>query len=91
VVVSDGTKLFVEAADLAAFAQLGGQLLAQRAIRMIGLTLNPFSPLGGRFDAPVFLTAARHAFPHYGVSDVMLQDHPGAPPNLATGHTQKAS
>ena len=73
-VVADGTRLFVEAADLAAFAQLGGQLLAYRGIQIIGLTLNPFSPLGGSFEAPAFLAAARDAFPNYGVSDVMLEE-----------------
>ncbi|NDP38190.1 MAG: hypothetical protein GZ093_05490 [Rhodoferax sp.] len=90
VVVSDGTKLFVQASDLAAFAQLGGQLLAHRAIRMIGITLNPFSPLGGSFDATAFLAAGRHAFPHYDVSDVLLDDHPGLLPNAAAGHTKQA-
>lgn len=73
VVVSDGTKLFVEAADLAAFARLGGRLLADRAIHMTGITLNPFSPLGGSFDATAFLAQARAAFAGYGVSDVMLE------------------
>lgn len=73
VVVSDGTKLFVEAADLAAFAQLGGQMLAYRSIRMIGITLNPFSPLGGSFGAEEFLLAARQAFGDEGVTDVMLE------------------
>ena len=73
-VVADGTRLFVEAADLAAFAQLGGQLLAYRGIQIIGLTLNPFSPLGGSFEAQAFLDAAREAFPNYGVSDVMLEE-----------------
>ena len=74
VVVSDGTKLFVQAADLAAFAQLGGQLRADRAIHMIGITLNPFSPLGGSFEATAFLAQARAAFAGYGVSDVVLQE-----------------
>ena len=74
VVVNDGTKLFVEAADLAAFARLGGQLLAHRAIYLSGITLNPFSPLGGSFDAAAFLAAARAAFADYGVSDVVLEE-----------------
>jgi len=73
-VVADGTRLFVEAADLAAFAKLGGQLLANRGIQIIGLTLNPYSPLGGSFEAQAFLAAAREAFPNYGVSDVMLHE-----------------
>lgn len=73
VLVADGTKLFVPAADLLAFQKLGGQLHAYRGIHMIGITLNPFSALGGSFDAEVFLNAARQAFPEHGVSDVMLE------------------
>lgn len=73
-VVADGTRLFVEAADLAALNQRGGQVLAHRGIQIIGLTLNPFSPLGGSFEAQAFLTAACEAFPDYGVIDVMLQE-----------------
>lgn len=74
VVVNDGTKLFVQASDLQAFTRLGGQLLAYRGIHITGITLNPFSPLGGSFDAHEFLSAARQAFPNHGVSDVMLAD-----------------
>ena len=74
VVVNDGTRLFVEAADLAILSKLGASVRAYRAIVMTGITLNPFSPLGGSFDAQAFLAAAREAFPNYGVSDVMLHD-----------------
>lgn len=73
VVVNDGTRLFVEAADLTAFAQQGARLMAYRGIHMTGITLNPFSPLGGGFDAAQFLDSARAAFVGYGVSDVMLE------------------
>lgn len=88
VVVSDGTKLFVEAADLAAFAHLRGRLLAYRAIHLSGITLNPFSPFGGSFDAAAFLTAARHAFPNDNVSDVLLEDHPCVLSSAAAGHAK---
>ena len=74
VVVNDGTKLFVQASDLQVFTKLGAQLLAYRGIHMTGITLNPFSPMGGSFDAQEFLTAARQAFPHQGISDVMLEE-----------------
>jgi hypothetical protein len=74
-VVNDGTRLFVEAADLSAFARLGGKVVANRGIHITGITLNPFSPLGGSFAPEEFLTAARCAFPDYGVSDVMLERH----------------
>jgi hypothetical protein len=73
VVVNDGTKLFVEAADLVALRQLGARLLAYRGIHLIGITLNPFSPLGGSFIAQEFLLAARQAFGDYSVSDVLLE------------------
>ena len=73
VVVADGTRLFVEASDLLAFEQLGARLLAWQAIRVAGITLNPYSPMGGSFAASEFLVAAREAFAGYVVRDVMLE------------------
>jgi hypothetical protein len=73
VLVADGSKLFVEHADLLAFERLGAQLLAFQAINILGLTLNPFSPFGGSFAAAEFLHAARQAFADYQVNDVMLE------------------
>lgn len=73
VVVADGTKLFVDATDLALLRQLGAHILAYRGINLTGITLNPFSPMGGSFEALEFLAAARAAFADYGVSDVMLE------------------
>jgi hypothetical protein len=73
VVVNDGTRLFVQASDLDLFTRLGARLYAYRAIRVIGLTVNPYSPTSASFDARAFLSAARQALPHYDVSDVMLE------------------
>ena len=73
VVVADGTRLFVEASDLLTFEQLGARLLAWQAIRVAGITLNPYSPMGGSFAAEEFLASAREAFAGYAVSDVMLE------------------
>ena len=73
VVVADGTRLFVENSDLLAFEQLGGRLLAWQAIKVAGITLNPYSPMGGSFAADEFLAAARLAFAGYVVRDVMLE------------------
>lgn len=72
-VVADGTKLFVDATDVAIFTRRGGRLLALRGIRIAGITINPFSPFGGSFEAGEFLAAARHAFPEHVVTDVMLE------------------
>lgn len=73
VVVADGTKLFVDHADLVAFERLGARLQAFNGINIAGITLNPFSPLGGSFAAEEFLAAARGAFAGYHVSDVMFE------------------
>jgi len=77
-VVNDGTRLFVQAADLRALSQLGTRILAYRGIKIVGLTLNPFSVHGGSFAANEFLAAARLALPDCSVSDVLLDDRPVA-------------
>ncbi len=74
VVVADGTRLFIENSDLVAFHKLGARLLGWRAINIAGLTLNPFSPMGGSFVAEEFLAGAQQAFAGYEVSDVMLEE-----------------
>lgn len=74
-VVADGTKLFIDANDVATFRAMGARLAAFRRIRIAGITLNPFSPLGGSFDAGDFLDAARRAFPDHVVADVMREEH----------------
>ncbi len=74
VLVADGTKLFVESTDLLALQKLGVSVLAFRAIELAGVTLNPFSPMGGSFAAEEFLDAARTAFAGYSVSDVLLEE-----------------
>ena len=73
-VVADGTRLFVDQMDLTAFAQQGGTVAAYCGIRISAVTLNPFSPMGGHFEAREFLEAARSALPEYDVSDVVLAE-----------------
>ncbi|MCV2349920.1 hypothetical protein [Paucibacter sp. Y2R2-4] len=73
IVVADGTKLFVDALEVQALARSGGQLFGYRSIRILGLTLNPFSPMGGSFEGREFLLHAREAFSGYDVSDVVLE------------------
>jgi len=75
ILVADGTKLFIDAAELSAFARDGGRVRALRGIRLAGITLNPFSPFGGSFAAEEFLDAARGAFPRHVVSDVVLEEN----------------
>lgn len=71
-VVSDGTKLFIDAIDLKTFERQGGQVRAYRGIRLLGITVNPFSPTGASLDAQALLDQARQAFPDFIVTDVML-------------------
>ncbi|MDE2367826.1 MAG: hypothetical protein KGN16_02560 [Burkholderiales bacterium] len=79
VIVADGTRLFVDATDLAALEARGARLLAYRGIRIAGITLNPTSPLGGHFDAATFLASARDACPRHAVTDVVLESsHPAS-------------
>lgn len=74
IVVTDGTKLFVDASELAALQRLGARVQAFSAIRLLGITLNPFSPFGGSFDAADFLRAARSALAGTTVCDVVLEE-----------------
>jgi len=73
-VVADGTKLFIDHTELQALHKLQARVLAFRAIRITGITLNPFSPLGGSFAAQEFLPAARQAFEGYDVCDVVWEE-----------------
>jgi hypothetical protein len=75
VVVADGTRLFVDSTDLAALAHLGARLVALRPIRIAGVTLNPFSPLGGHFAAASFVATMRAALPEYAVTDVQWESN----------------
>lgn len=74
IVVADGTKLFVDALDVQALCKQGGSLYGYRSIRILGLTLNPFSPMGGSFDGAEFLATAINDFPGYDVCDVVLNE-----------------
>lgn len=70
-IVQDGTRVFVDAAALQAFKRAGGTVAAWRGIRMLGVTLNPFSPFGGSFEPAAFCQMARQHWPHWAVTDVM--------------------
>ena len=72
-VVADGTKLFIENTDLLVFQKLGASVVGYRGIHLTGITLNPFSPMGGSFDPADFLVAAKLAFVGYDVCDVVLE------------------
>jgi hypothetical protein len=74
VVIADGTRLFVDALDLSHLQRLGAQVMVWRGITLAGITVNPFSPLGGHLDAAELLSAARNTFSDYVVTDVVLEE-----------------
>jgi hypothetical protein len=74
VVIADGTRLFVDALDLHNLQRQGAQVMAWRGINLVGITVNPFSPLGGHLDAAELLAAARGTFSDYAVTDVVLEE-----------------
>lgn len=74
IVVADGTRLFVDASELAALQRLGARVQAFSAIRLLGITLNPFCPFGNSFSPADFLHAARAAFAGTTVCDVVLEE-----------------
>lgn len=80
VVVHDGTRLFVEAADLAALARRGAQMLAYRGMRILGVTVNPCAPTGTSIDPHLLLRESRAALRPYPVSDVVLAQEQFANP-----------
>jgi hypothetical protein len=71
VVVADATRLFVQHADVLALQALGGQLCVHSAIRLLGVTVNPFSPQGFHLDPDELLGAMRRAVPNLVVADVL--------------------
>lgn len=74
IVVADGTRLFIDASELAALQGLGASVQGFSSIRLLGVTLNPFSPFGGSFNPSDFLHAARAAFRSTTVCDVVLEE-----------------
>jgi hypothetical protein len=74
VVIGDGTRLFVDAAELGALQRRGAQVMAWHGITLVGITVSPFSPLGGHLDAAELLSAARHTFSDYVVTDVVFEE-----------------
>jgi hypothetical protein len=91
VVVADGTKLFIENTDLAIYQKSGARLLGFRGIKITGITLNPFSPMGGSFEAEEFFTVAQQAFSSYDVCDVVLEEKQSIVPeaNLVADSEEK--
>lgn len=71
IVVVDGTRVFTELMDQKMFERLGGEIEVLDPIKLLAVTVNPYSPEGYYFDPELFLNAAREALYPMEVLDCM--------------------
>lgn len=70
VVVKDGTKIFIEPLFWNKYRKLGLQFRVVDPIRLLALTLNPYSPTGYYFDEAEYLKRMRERITMVPVMDV---------------------
>jgi len=63
VISSDPTRLFASPESLAGFRSMGGRLTVIRGIRLLAVTVNPFSVTGASLPGPELLEAVRAVAP----------------------------
>lgn len=72
IVVSDGTKVFVDIQDYKNFEKLGGRVEVIDPINLLAVTVNPVSPEGYYFEPELFLNAMKEELYPIDVFDCML-------------------
>lgn len=72
IVVKDGTKLFIEPMFWKKYLRMGLNFMVLDEIRLLAVTVNPYSPNGYFFDSEEFLDKMRKRIPDIPVMDVML-------------------
>ncbi len=77
VVVRDATCVFVDDRIIRQFERDGGRIEVIEPLRLIAVTVNPFSPEGWSFDAGSLFRAVRDALPGVPVFDVAAGLGPG--------------
>lgn len=55
IIVNDGTKIFIKPKDWIRFQRLGVSIKVLHPINLIGITINPYSPMGYSFNPNEFL------------------------------------
>lgn len=72
-IVEDGTKLFVNEDNIRKLSAKGINLVAQKKINIIALTLNPTSPFGYSFNEDIFKAKLKESIdvPVYNVKEIM--------------------
>lgn len=61
IVVNDGTKIFIRPKDWIRFQRLGVSIKVLHPINLIGITINPYSPMGYSFDKIEFLEKMKNS------------------------------
>ena len=75
VVIADGTRLFIERRDIARLEEWGGTLEVLDPIRILGVSVNPTTPLGAGYDPQEFLDLAREMLKFTPIVDVILENN----------------
>jgi hypothetical protein len=72
-VVQDGTKVFVEPMDYRIFEKLGGTIAVIDDIKLLAVTINPYSPEGYNFEPTFFHDAMKEALSPLDVFDCVQE------------------
>lgn len=72
IVVTDGTKIFIEPKDWLKFNRYGINVKVLYPINLVAITVNPYAPQGYYFEPNVLLEKMRHYIKDIPVVDVML-------------------
>lgn len=72
IVVTDGTKIFIEPKDWLKFMRYGINVKVLNPINLVAITVNPYAPQGYFFDPKDLLEKMRHYIKDIPVVDVVL-------------------
>lgn len=72
IVVADGTKIFIPPREYLRFQRIGVRIRVLHPIKLIGITINPYSPQGYYFEPYEFLKKMRGYIKDIPVLDLML-------------------
>ncbi len=77
IIITDGTKVFVEAKDWLHFMKLGLRIGVLDEINLIGITLNPYSPAGYYFEPKTFIEKMKTYIKDLPVMDLVYGPNGG--------------
>ncbi len=71
ILITDGTKVFVESKDWLKFMRIGVNVKVLDKINLIGITINPYSPKGYYFEPKEFQRKMKSYIDHIPVMDLI--------------------